>query len=85
MEVDFLPEDESDNWNISAHLFQINVTFETHGEIALQVDEFILSYFIISLSLTGQIRGQAFSNLLDFLLLQSSSESVRSGYLCARQ
>lgn len=50
LEVDFTHEDESENWNISAHLFQINVTFETHGEIVLQVGEFVLFYFIISLS-----------------------------------
>lgn len=53
LEVDFPHEDESENWSISAHLFQINVTFETHGEIVLQVGEFVLFYFIISLSLTG--------------------------------
>lgn len=50
----------------SVHLFQIDVTFETHAEIVLQVGEFVLSCFIISLSLTGQIRGQAFSNLIFF-------------------
>lgn len=49
LEVDFPHEDESENWNISAHLFQINVTFEMCGEIVLQVGEFVLSCFIISL------------------------------------
>lgn len=70
--------DESDSWNISAHLFQISVTFETHGEIVLQVGEFVLSYFIISLSFSGQIRGQAFSNLIFFScrVLQSLSDQA---------
>lgn len=68
MEVDLFCEDESesDNWNNSPLLFQINVTFKMHGEIVLQVVEFVLFYFFISLSLTGQIRREAFSNLTFF-------------------
>ena len=50
LEVDSFHEDESDNWNNLAILFQINVTFKTRGEIVLRVVEFVLFYFFISLS-----------------------------------
>lgn len=85
LEVDFFCEDGSDNWNNSAILFQINVTFKTHGEIVLWVIEFVLFYFFISLTLTGQIRRQTFSNLIFFFCRALQNLSDQGTYVLGSQ
>lgn len=85
MEVDFFHEDESDNWNNSAVLFQIRVTFKTCGEIVLQVLEVVLFFFFISLSLTGQIRREAFSKLIFFSCRALQNLSDQGTYVAGNE